>query len=438
MSAATLAYLVGFSAVYLVAAVVIMGFADRWRGKMHEAQEKQRTDAVRRLVRLDAAAADVHDALAYQKRANEASKGSIRRAEELSRDNASAAEANLALLEESREANASLAAKYAAGTDLLAKHAQNMNEAAEAARVHALSRASQNARLLRELERDIEALYKGATTPSAVEAEVAEMEAELSEIRRESKAASDGFYSKVADMLDASEVAQRETSEEISTMYATKEEAESQGGQLLAGVEAARAELESRYDAALSRAGEVEAACGLRNSQELDPAALDAIQASYDDIEAKMSEYASVVGDNEAKWGEFDSQLQAVENSVSDALGEADRLNAEVGAALTDLDDYIKANCTPRESVSTLEDDLAAASSRADRLISEVDGARVACEAANETCRRANDTCTDAAGAAAVNLAEGGVINVDNAGTLSLADGTLSFCSLDEVCTTLN
>ena len=68
----------------------------------------------------------------------------------------------------------------------------------------------------------------------------------------------------------------------------------------------------------------------------------------------------------------------------------------------------------------------------------EVREARLACEAAEEKCEGAGETCTAAEGAPAVNLAEGGVINVENTGTLSLTDGTLSFCTLDNLCTDLS
>ena len=438
MGAVTLAYLVGFSAIYLVAVVVILSFAARWRRRMEEAQDKERTKSVRRLVRLNAAAAEVHDALAYQKRTNEASKGRIRRAEELARDNARAAEANSDMLEESRDANARLAAKYAAGTTMLAQHAQNMNRAAETARMHSFSRASENARLLRELERDIEAVYKGAATPQEVEAEVAKLEAEMAEHRRTTREASDGFYARVAELLAASDVAQRETGEEIATMYSTKEEAAQQASELLAAVDAAQAELESQYDTALTRADEVEAACDLRNADNLDPAAVDGIQTSYDEILAKLSDYTAILDDNESRWDALDSQLGDVESSVSDALGNAAALNAEVTSALADLDEYIKSNCTPREAVTQLETDLDAAGARADQLGGEVDAARVSCESARQTCENAETACTAAQGAAALNLAEGGVINVDGAGTLTLTDGTLSFCTLDNVCADLN
>lgn len=439
MSAVTLAYLVGFSAIYLVAVVVILSFAGRWRRKMEEAQNKERTKSVRRLVRLNSAAAEVHDALAYQKRTNEASKGRIRKAEELAQANALAAETHADMLDESREANARLAAKYAAGTAMLGQHAQNMNKAAETARMHSLSRATENTRLLRELERDIEAMYKGAATPQEVEAEVAKLEAEMAEHRRSTQAASDGFYSKVAELLAASDVAQRETSEEITTMYATKAEAEAQASTLLADVDAAKAELESQYDTALERADEVEAACGLRNTEMLDPAALDGIQTSYDNILAKLSDYTSIIDDNETKWNEFDGQLSDVERSVSDALENAATLNADVSTALANLNDYIKANCTSQASVAELEGDINDAQTRADQLLTAVGDAQVACDAANQTCQDTNATCTAAGGAAAVNLAEGGVINVENTGTLMLTDGKLSFCTLDtDVCTDLN
>lgn len=438
MSAVTVAYLVGFSAVYLVAVVVIMSFAGKWRRKAEEAQNKERTTSVRRLVRLNSAAADVHDAMSYQKRTNEASKARIRRAEEQARANAQAAEANSELLEESREAGARIAAKYAAGTDLLGQHAQNMHQAAEAARRHSFSRAAENARLLRELERDIEALYKGAVTPQEVEEEVAKLEAELAEIQRASRAASDGFYSKVSDLLSASDAAQRETGEEIATMYATKAEAESQASELLADVGSAKAELESQYDGVKARADEVEAACGLRNSREMDPAALDAIQTSYDTILSNLSDYASIVDENDAKWRGFDARLTEAETSVSEALESASTLNAEVGDALSDLDDYIKANCTPRESVAELEADIETANARADRLGDDVEAARVSCEGAKKTCGDAEAACTAAQGQAAMNLAEGGVVNVEDAGTLSLSSGTLSFCTLEGVCTDLN
>lgn len=434
----TLAYLVGFSAVYLVAVVVILGFASRWRLRMEEARNAARTASVRRLVRLNEASAEVHDALAYQKRTNEASKGRVRRAEEAAEANARAAEANSDMLAESRAANARLAAKYAAGTDMLAQHARNINSAATAARTHSLSRATENARLLRELERDIEALYKGAATPQQVEAEVAKLEAEMAEHRRTTQAASDGFYSTVAALLAASDAAQRETGEEIATMFATKVEAQAQASELLAGVGAAKQELEAQYASALARADEVEAACGLRNARDLDAAALDGIQTAYDDILAKLSDYTAIVDDNETRWQQLDGQLADVEGSVTAALSGAETLNAEVSAALADLDEYIKAECTPLEWAENLDDNIEAASKRADELATNVDTARVACEGAAIKCVSAEDACVKAQGSTALNLAEGGSVEVAGAGTLSLAGGTLSFCDLDAVCTDLN
>jgi hypothetical protein len=425
MTPVVLAYLVGFAAVYLVALSVVMGFAARWRQRMRDAEKETKLQSVRRLVKLSAATADVEDALSYQKRANEAARARIRKAEEAARESARAAEANAVAVDESRAAGARLASSYMAGTDLLSEHAKNMSAAATTARQRSLERARENSRLLRELERSIDALHKGATTPAEVEAEVAKLHAEMEEHRKRTQEASDGFYSKVAQLLSASESAQRETVAEISTMYATKDEAEKQAAALAAQVDAAKSELDRQYDMAIGRAGEVEAACGLRNSKELDGAALDNIRTAYDNILEKLAEYTFVVEKNETKWGELDRQLSGVETTVADALRDASKLNDEVSRSLTRLDDYIRSNCTTKESVALLMSEVDAAEADARRVREQVQDARLSCEASKRSCDDSS----------AKKLTEGGAVEVDGLGRLTMRGGVVRFCTRDNACT---
>lgn len=434
MEPVVIAYLVGFSAVYLVTVAVIMNFATRWRKKMTQAQHDARTKSVRRLVRLNEATADVHDALAYQKRTNEAARARIRRAEREARDNAAQADRNSEMLAESREANARLASKYVAGTQMLGEQAQIISRSADRARQQSFSRARENTRLLRDLEREIESVYKGAVTPQEVDAEVRRLEGELKEHQRENQQASARFYAQVDDLLAASERAQLETGAEIATLYATKEEAELQAGELMQGVEDARAELEELYGAAVDTAEDVEAQCGLRNSQDLDADTLENIRLSYDDILAKLADYTRIIDENQDSWTGLDSRLQEVEGQTAAALEQAAVQNDAVDQALSDLDDYIKSNCTSSESVSELRDEIGDAARRAEELQDDLRDTRVTCEGATETCQQARDECDTARGTAAVNLRDGGVITVEGAGELTLSEGTLRFCSLDDVC----
>ena len=355
MQAATLAYLLGFSAVYVVTLAVVLNFASGWRRRMQDAKDDSRAKSVRRLVRLNAAAADVHDALAYQKRTNEAARARIRAVERDARDNAEHAERNHRMLDESREANARLVSRYAAGTGLLGQHAQNIYESADRARRQSLSRAEENARLLRELEKDIDSMVKGAVTPAEVEAEVRRLEAELAADRRDNQDASAGFYAKVDELLEASEQAQKDIGDEISTMYATRDEAQLQASELEARVAEARDELEAQYVTVSETAEAAEAECGLRNADgALDGAALDQVRSSYDELVSKLADYTRMIDENEDKWSEVDSKLREAEERANESRAEIDR-------ALEELEQYIESNCTSAESVAGLEARIAAA-----------------------------------------------------------------------------
>lgn len=433
-----MAYLAGFSVVYLVVVVAILGMARKWRARMREVEERARTASARRLTRMSAASADVHDALSYQKRANEGAQRRIRRAEEQARENADAAARNARVLEESREANSRLAGRYAAGTALLGEHARNVGRAADAARTQAFARARENARLLRELEREIEAAYKGAVTPGEVAAEVARLEAELAEHRRQTRDASDRFYRQVGSLMAAGDAAQRATMDEITTMFATKEEAGQQASELLADVERAEGALRQQYAAVLDRAGEVATGCAPGNLGELDAAALERIQATYDQVLDRVAGYSASVEQHEAAWAEMDARVRGVEDTVAASAGSAADASGRLDAALLDLKTYIASNCLPQTAVDGVRDEIQAASRSAALLDTRVSDAVVECRASKTACDQARAECTAAGGRPAVNLAEGGVINVENAGTLSLSGGNLAFCDTDQVCTRLN
>lgn len=434
MEAVTLAYLVGFSAVYLVTVIVILNFASTWRQKMKKAQNDSRTKSVRRLVRLNEANADVQDALAYQKRTNEAARARIRNVEEEARDNAEHAERNSRMLRESRESNAKLASEYVAGTSMLGTYAQGISDAADHARRQSFSRAKYNTGLLRKLENDIDSMIKGAATPADLKAEVTKIETELAQLRQTDQEASAEFSDKVDKLLSATEQTQKKIGNEISALYITKEEADFHSDEFSKTVENARTELESQYDSVLETAEDVEAKCGIRNIKELDNSKLDQVQSSYDDLLAKLAEYTEIIDENENEWSGLASRLSELEDQTESAIAKGIEQNEEVDKALSDLDEYIKSNCTSADSVNALESSITNASTTADDLRKDLDKTRILCEGAKATCEDAETACTAAQGAAAINLKDGGVINVENTGSLSLKDGSLEFCNLENVC----
>ena len=413
------AYLVGFSAVYLVAVVVILGFASRWRRRLLEARDRSRTESVRRLVQLNTAAADVHDALAFQRRSNQESRARIRRAEEAAAENAEATRRNARALEESREHRKRLLSEHAAAVDLVGRHAGNIAGAADRARRASLDRAEAGARALRALERDIEALQKGAVTPGQVREEVAALERSLAEHREAAAASADGFRSTVDRLLAASEAAQRETNEEIAAMYATREEVQRQASELLSAVERAEEQLAAQYSAAEAAAGETAQLCD--GAAAVQGADLGAVVSAYEDAVERLGEYSERLEANDAALAPLEERVAGLE------AGEAAR-GEEVAAALADLNSYIAGSCVGRDDLAYVTEVAEAAGEAAAALEARAEDAGLACDGS----RRA---CEEAAGDGV--LAEGGSVEVPGMGVLKLEDGRLLMCDLDDACAPL-
>lgn len=423
-----LAYILVFTGVYVITLAVVMAFAVKWRNKMRRAIYEEDTANVYRTVALGDAISRTEDAIDYQRRANELASRRIRRAEDDASDALEAAERSEQAYKDADEQHRKIAKTYADGVGMISSQVYGMQQAANAARKASFERADKQQSALRSLERDLERLQKGAVTPEEVEAEVAMLERELKAHSEKTRDATDGFYNKVNEMIEASEKAQRDTMSEIKAMYATKAYLDDSIDGISGSIESLDSDMAGKFESLDERVDEVKSIC-TKNAENIDASNINRLSAAYDDVSSKVDEYSAILKENESLYDSLDASMKNLESEVAAHEG--------VESALAELQDYVRTNCVKSVDVASVQEDVTTVRKEAGEAKEKAEEAVASCGAALSSCETALDDCTKAQGSAILNLKEDGVIEMDDGSKLLMKSGVLTYCNPNNDCTEL-
>nr|WRJ69748.1 hypothetical protein TetV2_00299 [Oceanusvirus sp.] len=427
----TTLYLGAFIAAYLVTVGIVMYYAWSWRKKRDEAvRKKQAAEAAAQVSKADAANR-IRDALSYQKRYNEDASKRVRESEAAAEDNLEAAEANRDALQRQSDRNSVLSNQYIAATATVSEKANDVKRAIDLSRQSSYQRQRENTDVLRKLESDIIAWQRGTVTPEEVNEAVRKTEQEIRKHAAETEKASSGFYKTVDNLLSAAEDAKRQTMEEISQMYVKKSDMDAKTSQLMGDTTSAKNELASQYEAALSRASEVEAACGVTNAETVDASTLDTIQKSYQQMIDEVTKYQDDLKLYSGRLATAESTLQGLEGAVSAAASSASSLNEQVSTDLETIETTSSENCVPATETSALTNQIQLARDSLAETQDKYTDAQTQCSATKTACESAENTCSSVL----ASFDSGGKIIAEGVGELKMVDGVLSFCDDLSNCT---
>lgn len=361
-----------FSTVFMFSFVVVMGYASKWKKKMHELEEEKRSEALEMEARMALAEARVIDSVAYQERTNRDARARVRAAEREASEANNTANTNSDRIKQAEEFNRAATSVLAETLSGISSRVDDVaNKVENAFRAH-----DDRGKLLQDIETKIAGLLNNNQENFTTE-------------------------NTHVDLIVGAEASSDRTRDEISAMYATTDDIDIKHSELIGMIDTARGEIDSQFAKLIDDA---DSNCVINGKS---------LQQSYEDISSKISSYLELVVDNNANWAGLESRLGAVENDKANS-------HKQISDALADLNDYIDRNCTPPSKLKDIGDEVAVASE--------------GCAASKEACERAFDECKSVSGQSEINLSQGGVINVENTGTLSFAGGGLTFCDIDGVC----